>query len=313
MTKRLQVPAAIDSAMKKGATMALSISGGKDSQAMLVAVLEEYTRRPEWTGDLVAVHADLGKAEWGHGQEDAPWNTMATVKAQAEEYGLSLTIVTRKEGEDLVDRIQARMEKLQGTGKPFWPSSAARYCTSDLKRDPIDAWLRSLDTNLVVNVMGLRAEESSARARKAGCAIRSRITTKDLKKAEATEAVEEYRLDGGRVALDWNPILEWKEEDVWEALGSSMEDLARRRSLWALGARQEAMDGWNAHVAYLIGNERLSCSLCVLATDEDLANGAEYNPALFELYTEWERETGMDFQKDRPLSGLFSRLERKAA
>lgn len=61
--RALQVPQAIDQALRQGAALAVSISGGKDSQAMLYALAAEWERRPEWTGDIFAVHADLGRAE----------------------------------------------------------------------------------------------------------------------------------------------------------------------------------------------------------------------------------------------------------
>ena len=57
------LPPEIDAALKNGAALAISISGGKDSQAMLIALTRLY-QPSGWTGPLFAIHAHLGRAEW---------------------------------------------------------------------------------------------------------------------------------------------------------------------------------------------------------------------------------------------------------
>lgn len=83
---------------------------------------------------MVIIHADLGRAEW--------IQTPAFVRHLSYVAGLPLVVVRRPQG-DLVQEIQDRMVKLAGTDKPFWPSSAQRYCTSDQKRGQIDTFLRA--------------------------------------------------------------------------------------------------------------------------------------------------------------------------
>ncbi|KKK54840.1 hypothetical protein LCGC14_3080660, partial [marine sediment metagenome] len=142
----ITVPTEIQDAIDRGAVIALSMSGGKDSQATASAVLR-YLEDNRLDNRVVAVHADLGRAEW--------FDTDETLRDQVEEFSLELTIVQREKG-DLLQRIQERAEKV-GAEKVFWPSSAARYCTSDLKRGPIDKFLRTLGP-LVISVEGLRAD-----------------------------------------------------------------------------------------------------------------------------------------------------------
>ncbi len=60
---QIDIPPLITRALTRGAALAISISGGKDSQAML-RLLVTHPDRPHWTGDRFAIHADLGRAEW---------------------------------------------------------------------------------------------------------------------------------------------------------------------------------------------------------------------------------------------------------
>jgi 3'-phosphoadenosine 5'-phosphosulfate sulfotransferase (PAPS reductase)/FAD synthetase len=117
---------------------------------------------------LVVVHCDLGIAEW----ED----TRELAERQAAAYGLRFEVVMREQG-NLLQAIKERHEKLRTKGDtttPAWPSSQARYCTSDHKRGQV----RKLMTKLVagfgdlgrpvriLNCMGMRAEESPARKKR---------------------------------------------------------------------------------------------------------------------------------------------------
>jgi len=282
---QISIPDQIRAELEAGAHLAISISGGKDSQAMLSALVRAH-REHGWKGELFAIHADLGRMEWTE--------TPAFVEELAARYGVKL-VITRREKGDLVDRMQDRMTQLEGTGKPFWPSSAQRYCTSDLKRDPIDKALRRHHSYRIVVAIGIRADESPARARKPMCAPRSRIETAQ------------------RRATDWHPIFEWTEEDVWNELGWTLEQVNNKRAEYRLapkGAGEEdvAFIGWNAHPAYIYGNERLSCALCIMASKNDLLNGARRHPELFNTLLEMERTSGCTFTQKLSLAELAEEI-----
>lgn len=310
------VPPEIAQAMGAGAALAVSISGGKDSQAMLAALVELHRLRG-WEGALFAVHAHLGKAEWAQSR--------AHCQLLCDRLGIPLIEVNRPQG-DLVDEIRDRMEKLKGTGTAPWPDAKNRYCTSDQKRDQIIKVLRNpwptasqryctadqkrdqivkahRAHGLIVSAMGMRAEESPARRKRPTCSIGTRVTAKKLVGLPMADAIE-AQAEGDRLALDWLPIHDWTEGDVWEACGSSAEDVTRRRELYAAGDEAQALDGWPAHPAYVFGNERLSCVFCVLASKNDLVNGARHNPELFREYVAIERESGFTFQHKRSLESL---------
>jgi hypothetical protein len=147
-----------------------------------------------------------------------------------------------------------------------------RYRTADLKRGPISKFLRNhFPTGNVICAMGLRAEESPARAKRATFRLRkdSSAPTK------------------GRFVYDWLPIHDWTTEDVWNCI------------------RQH---GNIYHEAYQHGNQRLSCALCVLGSVNDLINGAVHNPDIYREYCRIEAVTGYSFRKDFWLSDLKPEL-----
>ena len=243
--------------LREGAPLVLSVSGGKDSDAMCHHLLER--RQAEgWTGDVVMIHADLGaRVEWQQ--------TPDYVQHLAQRKGVPLYVVRWTHG-DLIDRIWQRYYK--DPSRPCWPSAQMRYCTADLKRGPISRELRRLfPSGNVICAMGLRAQESQTRARRPTFSLRtdSSAPTK------------------GRFVYDWLPIHDWTETDVWDCI--------RRH-------------GNIHHEAYSLGNHRLSCALCVLASLNDLINGAGQNPATYREYCRIEAVTGYSFRKDFWLSDL---------
>lgn len=282
--KQVTLPPAIEAQLDGGAALAISISGGKDSQAMLVALVALHKQRG-WKGDLFAIHADLGRIEWRQ--------TPGHVQKMADQAGIPLVVVRRSDGRDMVDHWIARGERMQAQGKQArpWSDSQNRFCTSDMKRDPIDAYLRRYSN--VVCAVGIRAEESTARSKK--------------------KAWEKRRIDNTvRTALTWHPLLFWRIGDVLAACGHSEIELRRRRRQYQAGDVAGALDGWTLHVAYVFGNERLSCQFCVLACNGDLQVGADQRPELLEELIAIEDRFGFTFKKDRSLRSFKRRVTQAA-
>ena len=269
--------------LRGGAALVVSVSGGKDSDAMLNYLINRRALEG-WTGEIILVHADLGRAEWHY--------TPAYVQGLADRYNLELIIVSHRKG-DLVDRIWARHEK--DPSRPAWPSSAARYCTSDLKRAPIDVFVRNrFPSGKVVIAMGLRAAESPARAKKVVFERREACCSKN------------------RDVYNWLPIHSWSDDAVWRQLmpGKNETILFYRRgwAMWQTTHQNAHIDDYLAfithsegrlpcHPAYILGNQRLSCALCVLASKNDLINGAIHNPAVYAEYIRIEEVTGFTFRQ----------------
>lgn len=318
-TSHRKTPSAIEQAMEMGAALAISISGGKDSDAMLRHLVALHRTR-EWKGKLFAITADLGRIEWP--------GTLEHMQATCNQLNIELVIVRRQKG-SMIDRWEERRQTLmkqqdvdaiapefsselgiQKEGdKPFWSSSAARYCTKELKTAEVDRYLRRFKS--VVCAVGVRAEESSSRARRPHYQVRNDITTVGLKAARGLHAREheawaedalalwKERDCKGRLALTWNAVLDWSVEQVWEALGTTQEELEHRRSLYQAGSVVEALSRWPAHWAYVSGNSRLSCSLCVLASSADIQNGARHNVATWLELALMETQSGWSFQQSK--------------
>jgi hypothetical protein len=284
MTALVNLPAPIEAALDGGAALAISISGGKDSQAMALALTALHRERG-WSGEVFCITADLGSIEWPE--------THAHVQRIADLCGVPLVTVQRTDKRGLVEHWTARGERMAAQGKQArpWSSSAARFCTSDLKRDPIDAYLRRYSN--VVCAVGIRAQESAGRAKQPTWA-RRRIH------------------NSRRQALTWHPILAWSLLDVLGQCGHTWAELRDRQAAYAQG-KTEALLGWSLHPAYVYGNERLSCQFCVLGSLGDLQNGARHNPAMLEELIAIEDRFGFTFQADRSLKTFRPQPARLAA
>lgn len=241
-----------------------SISAGKDSQACLDVVVTA-ARAAGVEDRVVAVHADLGDAEW----EGVP----ELAAEHAAHYGLRFELVSRQRD----GKIDTILDHVARRGK--WPSAAQRYCTSEHKRGPI----RTLMTRLVaesrncgqvvdrpvrlINVMGLRAEESAARRRR------------------NPYAPNHSASNGRRLVDDWYPIHDWPVAQVWERIAAA---------------------GTRPHPAYAAGMSRLSCRLCVLASKADLICAARLNPELAQRYAAVEEQTGHRFRNDLSMADIIA-------
>jgi len=185
---------------------------------------------------LVVVHADLGEVEWD-GVQDHIWDTV------------------KPHGVNIVRANKTLLGMVEQRG--MWPSAAYRQCTSDLKRGPIFKFIRQYLSDrglkIAVNCMGIRAEESTARAKKQPFRYN---------KAESC---------GHRDVWDWMPIFNWSTPQVFKAIRD-----AGQEPFWA----------------YADGNERLSCVFCIMGSVNDLRHGAICNPELYRKYVELEKKIG---------------------
>ncbi len=95
---KVLVPPEIRDRLRDGADLVLSMSGGKDSDALTLA-LQELHQFHGWSGRLHIVHADLGRNDWSQ--------TTGYVEHRAEILQLPLTVVRREQG-DLLARLWQR-------------------------------------------------------------------------------------------------------------------------------------------------------------------------------------------------------------
>jgi 3'-phosphoadenosine 5'-phosphosulfate sulfotransferase (PAPS reductase)/FAD synthetase len=233
-------------------------SAGKDSQAMLTYLVRLCGEQGIPLDRIVVVHCDLGRVEW--------MGTAELAAEQAAAYGLRFEVVNRELG-DLLDQVlqrranldakaeaaEALAETFRAAGQhaeaaaaaaeaqrrrdtPAWPSSTARWCTSDQKTSQVVKLITRLTEELpdlgrpvrILNCLGLRADESPARAKKPAFGPDSAS-------------------NGKRTVDRWLPIFDWTTEQVWDVIKAS---------------------GLRHHWAYDLGMPRLSCILCLDGTTE---------------------------------------------
>lgn len=232
----------------------LNTSGGKDSSVMAWKV----TKMAEIQGvkeRLALAHATF-REEWE--------GTVDVVKLQAAQLGLPFHVVER--GEDLLDYVRRRKK---------WPSNKQRYCTSDFKRDPIGKLITKLAPGIerkmrVLNVMGIRSDESPARAKKKPFVTNNR------------------RTNGRRHVDDWLPIFEMKLPEVWATI------------------KENAIP---QHQAYAFGMPRLSCRFCIFAPKAALVLAGKHNLELLREYAAVEKEIGHSFREDMKIQDVLAEVE----
>lgn len=153
----------LDDILRKNPAVAIGVSGGKDSQAATIAAIHHLDSLGH-QGPRILVHADLGMVEWH--------DSLPVCVRLAEHFGLELAVVHRKAG-GLMERWEARWassarrytDLLTVTLVPCFSSAKNRFCTSETKTHPITSMLRKrFAGHRIVNVTGIRAEESRRRA-----------------------------------------------------------------------------------------------------------------------------------------------------
>lgn len=225
----MQLTPEITRLIDAGAIFFVSHSSGKDSQAMYAELRKVIPYK-----QIVVVHACLGDVEWP--------GVIDHIKATVDH---DVNVV--RAGKTLLGMVEQR---------GMWPSSSCRQCTSDLKRGPIMKFIRNYLSDrglrIGVNCMGIRAEESAARAKKQPFRF------------NAAESC------GHRDVWDWMPIFHLTTAEVFQTIAD-----AGQKPFWTYER-----------------NERLSCVFCIMGSQNDLRHGAEKNPELYRRYVELEKKIG---------------------
>jgi len=240
---------------EKGNVLAVLSSAGKDSAVMKHKVCTEA----EAAGALdrvVVIYNSLGTTDSG---EPIEWpGTKDLVHRQAARYGVPVIVTERPQGglyQQLVDE----------RGK--FPSSSARWCTSDQKTSQGMKVVTALvdehrqvhpgEHVIVYYCLGLRAEESAGRAGKPEFVI------------------DRSASNSRRTVIRWHPVIAYSRCDVWQVIEDQQIEY---------------------HWAYDLGADRLSCRLCVLATEADLVLAAQLSPQLTDDYVKAEELTDHTFK-----------------
>lgn len=227
----------------RGAMFVCNHSGGKDSQKMFLDLIGLVPRE-----QIFVVHAVLPEVEWEGVLEHIHATTMG------------LQVHTCRSRRTLLEMIRER---------GMFPSPSMRQCTSDLKRGPIERTIRQSGHKLIVNCMGMRADESPNRAK-----------LKTLK-------FNETNSKNGREWYDWLPIHHNTVDEVFAKIAAA---------------------GQKPHWAYALGMSRLSCAFCIMASKEDLTIAAQHNPRMYRQYVDLEHSTGQVMLMPKTIKGTVIKL-----
>ena len=235
--------------LRAGALFALNSSGGKDSQAMTL-LLQRFIPAEQ----MIVIHAPLRDVEWPgtipHIEQTLPIN-------------VPLLFAPIASNQTLLDRVEAR---------GMFPGPKFRWCTSDFKRGPIERELRRYlkahprFRNRIVNCMGMRADESSDRAK---------LTPWER---------NDHNSKAGRDWYDWLPVHAFTTDDVFRVIAKA---------------------GQQPHWAYAEGVRRVSCTFCLYGCENDFRIGARLRPELYRRYVHLERRIGHTLSPSRrPLPAI---------
>jgi 3'-phosphoadenosine 5'-phosphosulfate sulfotransferase (PAPS reductase)/FAD synthetase len=269
----LETTPLVEDLIAANAPVAISVSGGKDGN---VAAFETraYLEAVGHSGPVLLIHSDLGRVEHK--------DSLPACQRLAARLGLELVVVRRKAG-DMMDRWLTRWQnnveryRLLQCVKVIlpWSTASMRFCTSEMKtaiicRELVERFPRST----ILNVLGIRRQESTNRSHAPVCVPQLRLTNNTL----------------GTTGHAWHPILAWSLDDV-------------------LSYHREC--DFPLHDAYTTyGMSRVSCAFCILAGLHDLAASAT-NPENHDIYREMvalEIVSSFSFQDARWLGDVAPHL-----
>lgn len=257
----------IDDLLKQDSVVAAGLSGGKDSISCLLAV-HRHLNSIGYKGPRLAIHSDLGSVEWEE--------SITKCQEVADLLGWELVVVRRAAG-GMMQRWSVRWQNNVQRYSDLscvslilpWSTPSMRFCTSELKTAPIRSELkRRFPTSNIVNATGIRREESSNRAK---------MPVAKLDPAGARK---------GYVAYQWNPIIDWKVQSVWEEISNA---------------------GLQPHEGYTKYNmSRISCCYCVMANASDMYNSStcEANQQIYREMVELEVTSTFAFQSNKWLGDV---------
>lgn len=244
-------------------------SGGKDSSKMLGYLHENFSHC-----QMFAVMADTGF------EHVKPITAHEFAHQNVARYGLDLAVV-RNPNKTYLEMVEKR---------GMFPSTSTRQCTSDLKRGPIETWVRRqvkagvITAKIIINCTGIRAAESTNRLKQIPWSVNDMSFGKDGKGLTPKAALY------GRTVYNWMPIFMDSLQDVlqWH---------------WTNGVALHPVYVPEYHADGTKGGylRRFSCRVCIFSTPADLRAIYINDREAFDAVASLEQRIGFTMKNGKSL------------
>lgn len=235
----------------------VSYSGGKDSQATLLWAVDKYG-----ASNVTAVFCDTG---WEHP------STYDHIISTTSKLDVELVVAKSKKYDGMIDLA---------VKKKRFPSTQARFCTSELKSIPMIDWVLEQKEHLLI-IQGIRKAESH-------------------KRSKMNESCRFFKYYFEPYGYDKNGKPKYhthRKKDVIKWCNKYDDSINRPVFNWS---GQQVIDfiiasGQLPNDLYYQGSKRVGCFPCIMTNKQELKAMIELNPEWIEKVNQAEIKTGSSF------------------
>ena len=283
LERGVELDAEVRALLAAHAPVAVGVSGGKDSCAAAIAVVE-HLRAIGHKGPVVLVHADLGHPD---PRLNVEWDdSLPTCERLAAFLGVPLVVTKRPAG----GMMKRWIKRWENNVKRYaemscvkiilpWSTPSMRFCTSELKK--------CADREQAREALPRPADHQRVRHPPRGGQRQG-----NLPRTNAPTSKENKRLSkqGRTSGVDWNPIAAWSTTDAFSFC---------------------AARGFQMNEGYALGMSRISCRFCIM---QDLADQCRPRrrspptPPCSARWLAWRSRSTFAFQGSRWLGDVAPQL-----
>lgn len=254
------------------AKILVAYSGGKDSQACLLWSIEKYGLK-----NIEAVFCDTG---WEHP------TTYEHIQNTTKELGVKLVTVKSKKYNGMVDLAEK---------KKRFPSSQARFCTSELKSIPFIDYVLSHSEHLII-IQGIRALESLSRSNMQKQCRYFKYYLEPYNLDSNNEFLKRDKKTGKQQKPKFHT---YRKKDVLNWIKSYADDIHRPVFDWT---GQQVIDyiiekGQQPNILYKEGFKRVGCFPCIMSGHKEVYEIIKRYPERFNEILEHENRIDSSFFK----------------
>lgn len=267
----------------------VAYSGGKDSQACLLWAVKLYGAE-----NIEAVFCDTG---WEHPV------TYEHIQKTTSELGVKLVTVKSKKYDGMIDLAEK---------KKRFPSTKARFCTSELKAIPFIDYVLNQTEHILV-IQGIRALESYSRSNMSKqCTyfkyyfepyVSNERTIKHLESLNSLTSLQKAKLAKAKNRLSKGfqdeKFHSYRKKEVKKWAGLYSSDILRPVFEWTA---QQVIDyiienGQQPNTLYTEGFKRVGCFPCIMSGHKEVHEIIKRYPERFDTIMGHEKRIGSSFFK----------------